>query len=392
MKQYNRIMLGEHGKHVADCLANNYIGAAYLKATPLDDAPLGDEKIWRQHVAKAYLEENPDKSLQAARTAAGVMWTICHGLKKGDIVLAPNGNGGYQVGTIEGDYYFQKNTELPHRRQVNWMSIVIPRKDMSLPFQHSAGSIGTCCNVSKYSQEIETHLHGATNTAPQTFSQPKQNYLESSLHRLLADFLLNSRDIHSITINHTTSKKTETAQKWLHPDMIGVSFQEFKDATTTRLQKSTEIKQHFSLYSFEIKRSIVNDYELKKSFFQALANSYWANYGYLVAFEISDTIKEEMERLNRAFGIGIIQLEADTNNSVILYHARRNELDYYTIDNLCHSNPGYKDFIDKTLDIINAKDDKTCELYKKNLNESCEQGFNSDCEREQYCASHHIPF
>ena len=23
MKQYNRIMLGEHGKHIADCLENN---------------------------------------------------------------------------------------------------------------------------------------------------------------------------------------------------------------------------------------------------------------------------------------------------------------------------------------------------------------------------------
>lgn len=33
--------------------------------------------------------------------------------------------------------------------------------------------------------------------------------------------------------------------------------------------------------------------------FQALSNSSWANYGYLVAFEINEEVMEEMERLNR---------------------------------------------------------------------------------------------
>lgn len=36
--------------------------------------------------------------------------------------------------------------------------------------------------------------------------------------------------------------------------------------------------------------------------------SSWANYGYLVALEISDSLKDEMQRLNQSFGISIIEL------------------------------------------------------------------------------------
>lgn len=94
MKQYNRIMLGEHGKYIADCLAGDFIGAAFLKDIDFSVRSHSDEKQWRLKVTEDYLHANPDKSVQAARTAAGFLWTICYGLKSGDVVLAPNGNGG----------------------------------------------------------------------------------------------------------------------------------------------------------------------------------------------------------------------------------------------------------------------------------------------------------
>ena len=65
----------------------------------------------------------------------------------------------------------------------------------------------------------------------------------------------------------------------------------------------------------EIKKEINTDYELKKSYFQAVSNSSWANYGYLVALEISDNLKDEMERLNQSFGIGIIELKSNPYES-----------------------------------------------------------------------------
>ena len=391
MKQYNRIMLGEHGKYIADCLAGGFIGAAFLKDIDFSIRSHADEKQWRLKVTEDYLHANPDKSVQAARTAAGFLWTICYGLKNGDIVLAPNGNGGYQVGSIEGNYYFQQGAVLPHCRHVQWMSIVIPRNTMSQELQNSAGSIGTCCNLTKYEQEIEALISGATPTTVSIQTPPKQQYTEQSLHKLLADYLRKSSEIiHAKTIVHTSSKKSDSAQKWIHPDMIGVAFLDFNCETTKGLLKATDTKNYISLYSYELKRSIKTDCDLKEYFFQALSNSSWANYGYLVAFEIGDDLLEEMERLNRAFGIGIIKLGAYTNDTKVLYSARKNELDYHTIDKLCSINDGFNDFINRTIHVINAKSD-TLEFIKQGLMSICDNEFISDEARLQYCKEHHIP-
>ena len=48
MKQYNRIMLGEHGMYITDCLENNYIGAGFLMECDLSESPHNDEVLWRQ--------------------------------------------------------------------------------------------------------------------------------------------------------------------------------------------------------------------------------------------------------------------------------------------------------------------------------------------------------
>lgn len=391
MKQYNRIMLGEHGRYIADCLENNYIGAAFLKDTSLESHPPTDEKQWRQHITDIYLLKHPEKSVQAARTAAGFLWTICFGLKIGDIVLAPNGNGGYQVGSIEGNYFYKQGTELPHRRRVQWKPIVITRQNMSKALQNSAGSIGTCCNLTKYSQEIQRLIEGTASTGIVPAVQHKQHFAEQSLHRLLADYLLSSNKIiRSKTIIHVTSKKTDTAQKWIHPDMIGVSFQDFSSEATRVLLKATETKNYMSLYSFELKCSIKTDYDLKAYYFQALSNSSWANYGYLVAFEISDDLMEEMERLNRAFGIGIIRLGVYPDDTEILFPARKNELDYYTVDKLSSLNAGFKDFIVKINNVMTAQSSFVGAVQQELIG-ICDKGFNSDEERVQYCQAQHIP-
>ena len=118
MKQYNRIMLGEHGMYIKKCLEHNYIGANFLKDVDLNETPFSKEEVWRQQMIKKYLELHPDKSVQTARNCIGFLWTVCFGLKIGDIVLASNGNGGYHVGEITGNYFYQSGEELSHRRTV----------------------------------------------------------------------------------------------------------------------------------------------------------------------------------------------------------------------------------------------------------------------------------
>lgn len=390
MKQYNRIMLGEGGKYIQDCLKDNYIGANFIKHVDLTSRPTNDENKWRHDLIECYLEANPEKSIGTARISLGFLWTICHGLKIGDIVLAPNGEGGYCVAEITGDYYYAPEQELTHCRQVRWLDVTIPRQAMSKSLQNSTGAIGTCCNITKYAEELE-HLIGTEKAISAPIIHPKpEMYKERSLHQLLSNYLL-SKNVYSKTIFHENSfKSADQAQKWVHPDMVGVEFHEFQETATRSLLKAAETKEYIALHSYELKRTIENDHQLKEYFFQALSNSSWANYGYLVAFEINEDLMEEIARLNRAFGIGIIQLSPYADATKELFPARKNELDYYTIDKLCRINPDYNSFIDKATGVLNVQKEYM-EDVKGGLQKFCDKGFDSQEEIIEYCNKHHIP-
>ena len=392
MKQYNRIMLGEHGKYLQKCLDGKYIGTDFLKDVDLSTTDTSDEIAWRKQMIDKYLEANPDRSVGTARNSVGFLWTVSYGLQKDDIVLASNGEGGYNVGVIDGDYYYQPTGNLPHRRSVKWLDKLIPRKDMSQKLQNSTGSIGTCCNITKYAAEIENLLDSQAQpvSTPQQTNASKDIYKERDVHRLLSNYLSSQRNILSKTIFHETSKKSDQNQKWIHPDMVGVSFSEFQDKATVVLMKAADIKQYVDLYSFELKCSIQNDHELKEAFFQALSNSSWANYGYLVAFEIKDDLLEEMERLNRAFGIGIISLSPYSTDTRILFAARKNEVDYFTIDKLCRINEDFKRFMERTARVLNAHPEML-EDVKGGLVQFCDKGFMTNEDLVKYCNEKNIP-
>ena len=389
MKQYNRIMLGEHGMFLNDCLEHNYIGIGVLKDIDFTKVLHKDESAWRIAQVVNFVNSHPDKSSGTARNLVGFLWTVCYGLKIGDIVLASNGEGGYHVGEITGDYYYSPGSELPHRRAVRWLDKIIARRSMSQKLQNSTGSIGTCCNITKYADEIEQLISGGIVITQPVGGMKSETYKERSLHKLLSNYLL-GQNILSKTIFHESSNKSDQSQKWVHPDMVGVAFNEFQDSATRSLLKAAETKEYIDLYSYELKRTIDNDHQLKEYFFQALSNSSWANYGYLVALEISEELMEEMARLNRAFGIGIIKLSPYKDDTQVLFLARKNELDYYTIDKLCRINKDFKSFIVKTTKVINSQTD-VLEEVKKGLQDFCDKGFGSDDEILKYCNENHIP-
>ena len=389
MKQYNRIMLGEHGMFLNDCLEHNYIGIGVLKDMDFTKVQHNDESAWRIAQVVNFVNSHPDKSSGTARNLIGFLWTVCYGLKIGDVVLASNGEGGYHIGEITGDYYYTPGSELPHRRAVRWMDKIIARRSMSQQLQNSTGSIGTCCNITKYADEIEQLISGGTVISQPVGGVKPETYKERSLHRLLSNYLL-GQNILSKTIFHESSNKSDQSQKWVHPDMVGVAFNEFQDPATRSLLKAAETKEYIDLYSYELKRTIDNDHQLKEYFFQALSNSSWANYGYLVALEISEDLMEEMARLNRSFGIGVIKLSPYKDDTQVLFPARKNELDYYTIDKLCRINKDFKSFIVKTTKVINSQTD-VLEEVKKGLQDFCDKGFSSDDEILKYCNENHIP-
>ena len=178
-----------------------------------------------------------------------------------------------------------------------------------------------------------------------------KKFNERDLHPLLVAYALGDNHFKAnlkTVFHENSSKATRGQNEWLHPDLVGVYFP-FRDYKSETL----EIQSHLSitsikLFSFELKVSL-NFGNLRQSYFQAVSNSSWANEGYLVTLNIDDdpTFKDEVRRLNNAFGIGIIKLNPENIfESEILFPSRINqEIDWDTVNRLASENADFNDFL-----------------------------------------------
>ncbi|WP_395057757.1 hypothetical protein [Flavobacterium sp.] len=243
-----------------------------------------------------------------------------------------------------------------------------------------------------YLSKNEASLNTENETPKEVKTQKEiksKTYEERDLHKLLSSFLKASGEF-SKTIFHEQSNRSDEHQKWVHPDMVGIRFLKLQTNVSQTFLKAVNRIDTFKLTSYEIKKEINTDYELKKCFFQAVSNSSWANYGYLVAFEVSDNIKEEMERLNQSFGIGVILLKTNPYESKILFQARYKDLDFKTIDKLCKINIDFEKFIEQTEKLMMANE-KYSKSTEKEFEEFCDSYFINDSEAEKYCEDKNIP-
>jgi hypothetical protein len=228
-----------------------------------------------------------------------------------------------------------------------------------------------------------------TQTVKSTKINKSKAYEERDLHKLLSSYLKNT-DTYSKTIFHEQSNGKDNNQIWTHPDMVGIKFLKLRTKASQSFLNAINRVDTLKLSSYELKREINSDSELKKAFFQAVSNSSWANFGYLVAFEFSDNLKEEMARLSQSFGIGIIELNANPYQSKVLFSAVYRDLDFKTIDKLCKINKEFEKFIEQIEKLMNA-DEKYVSGAEKELDAFCDACFASDTEIEKYCAEKHIP-
>jgi len=233
-------------------------------------------------------------------------------------------------------------------------------------------------------------LTGATETVTVKPIEKTKIYDERDLHKLLSSYLKNT-GIYSKTIFHEQSTYgKDSNQIWSHPDMVGIRFLNLQSKASQTFLKAINRVDTFKLSSYEIKKEINSDSELKKAFFQAVSNSSWANFGYLVAFEFSDSLSDEIERLNQSFGIGVIELNANPYKSKVLFQPKEKDLDFKTIDKLCIINKEFEKFIEQTEKLMTAEE----RYYKstaKELDEFCDDYFKNDTEIEKYCMDKNIP-
>lgn len=281
-------------------------------------------------------------------------------------------------------FSFNKEAKTPDATVSALMGDMIRNNDIRIRRFKNENNI-YCYYLSKFADNIEQ-----TSKTKSLGKEKDKTFNERSLHPILCKYL-DFKGIMAKTIYHEKSTKAEEHQKWIHPDIVGARFIERKNKTSNALFKAIDKASSLELHSFELKKRIGSDYELKKCFFQAVSNSSWANYGYLVAFDIDENLKDELARLNNSFGIGFILLKANPFESEEWFKAREKSLDFSTIDRLCDLNSDYKKFIELVEATLTA-DEKRFHLSKNALQTICDKFPQNDNELKEHCEAHHIPF
>ncbi len=205
--------------------------------------------------------------------------------------------------------------------------------------------------------------------------ESKTSYSERDLHLLLSRFVSFNENFkaYTKTIYHESSKKSQKGvDKWLYPDMVGVSFEyrNYQKELNKFIGKFNFLP--IKIYAFEIKKHLsVGNF--REYYFQAVSNSSWANEGYLVALDIDESDEELMDlikRLSFSFGIGVISLNSqNVDESVILARAKFKEgLDYSVMNELSVKNADFKKFLESVEEFNIEKEYRSKSEFDEILN------------------------
>jgi len=196
---------------------------------------------------------------------------------------------------------------------------------------------------------------------------------ELSLYPLLAEYLLNgmkSRKVYPKRIDEKTASNTKgkNGNKYLHPDMVGL------EDLMPQPQWSTEIKEWAfnsganlaKVWSFEVKLSINSVSEARENYLQALSNSAWSNFGYLVAIKISDKAFNELKTLHELHGIGVILLHVDNpvDDTIVKLPAReKSKIDWGSCNRIAQQNSDFAKFLELLSDFHLTRKIKVSDWY-----------------------------
>ncbi len=190
MKSYYRIMPGQRSMYYEECFTGEFIGADFGIDRDLTNKLPENWRDFNREFIPIYLEKFPNKSKIGAGLACGMLWTISKGLKRGDIILCPNGSGSYLVGEMVSDYFYKPGEILPHRRGVKWLERMIDRTDMSPALLASVGSIGTSSRITSHAVEIENLIGNLSKPIIIATDETIEDPSTFALEKHLEDFLV----------------------------------------------------------------------------------------------------------------------------------------------------------------------------------------------------------
>lgn len=178
----------------------------------------------------------------------------------------------------------------------------------------------------------------------------QSDFSESDLYPILIEFLHKEFGLYCQRIDEKTSKNSRGlgGNHWLHPDIVALETldQGWDAAVKDCVRHSND--SSVRLWSFEVKKQLTKG-NVRECFFQAVSNSTWANFGYLVATGISNEVESELQMLSGLHGIGVLLLNTDSLfDSEILIPAReRTNIDWQSVNRIVTENADFHRFIEQ---------------------------------------------
>lgn len=176
------------------------------------------------------------------------------------------------------------------------------------------------------------------------------SYSEQELYPLLIEFLHKEYGLYCQRIDEKTSKNSHGngGNHWLHPDVVALEpLDQYWDAVVkdcVRYGNDSSVR----LWSFEVKKQLTKG-NVRQCFFQAVSNSTWANFGYLVATGLSNDVESELQMLASLHGIGVLLLNIESLfDSQILIPAReRTNIDWQSVNRIVSENTDFHRFVEQ---------------------------------------------
>jgi hypothetical protein len=184
---------------------------------------------------------------------------------------------------------------------------------------------------------------------PSTVPGLDRSKSENDLYPKLCQFLYGELQVRAKRIDEKTSSNRygKSGNHWIHPDVVGLEdlASDWDPSVRDCVGKTSDKRAR--LWSFEVKL-LVNRANLRECFFQAVSNSSWANFGYLVADEIiGQGTLEELRMLSAAHGIGLIRLDFEnpSDSQIIIPASERRDVNWGAASRLSSENGSFKGFL-----------------------------------------------
>ena len=200
--------------------------------------------------------------------------------------------------------------------------------------------------------------------AEETISTDKKNNSkpEFELYQKLSNYLLSADPkVYTKRIDEgkSSNKRGSGANKWLHPDIVGLEVLNQDWISEIKTCAGIYYAQKARLWSFEVK-TIITLSNVRDCFLQAVTNSSWAHFGYLVASEIREDAMNEVRILANLHGIGFIELNAANylESQILIPAKEKAEVDWNTANRLADENNDFKGYIELIIDFHKSDKNK----------------------------------